>query len=265
IYPEERRAEILSWHIRTAEFSAFISYPIIGYILGYAFPYEKSYRIFFLLSGLMSVFTIWYIVKMLPQVTKEERLKVTKFSFKFDRHFSIFLIVDFFYFMAEGVIPGFIVINYIIKVLGKTIFEASVLEALMSLCSIAATYVSEKASNLKRSYALFVAFLLLSISSSLMLLKPGFLSVIVIYAFYNFADIFLFPFYREWWYSMIPPDKTTELHAARDSLRNLYGIFSAFLAGVLAGVSPVFGYFVASMLFALAGIISLFVSLKHHS
>ena len=134
----------------------------------------------------------------------------------------------------------------------------------MSLCTIMSTYASEKLSNAKKNLILFVSFSLLSLSSSLMLLKPPFLSVILIYALYSFADSFLFPFYREWWYSMIPPDRTTEFHAIRDSLRNLYGIFSAFLAGMFTKISPVFGYCVASFLFALAGIITLLVKQDYH-
>ncbi len=262
IYPEEKREEVLSWHLRTAEISTAATYPILGYLLGYVFPDERSYRVFFLLCGLMSAFTIWYLVKMLPDAGKEERMKITKFSFKFDRHFASFLIVDCLFFMAEGFIPGFIMINYIIKVLNKTIFEVAVLEALMSLCTITATFASEKLSGMKKGQALFVSFLLLSLSSALMLSKPPFWGVLLVYALYNFADSFLFPFYRQWFYSMVPPEKTTELHAACDSLRNLYGIFSAALAGTLASISPVFGYGLASAFFAACGTAALFMKIE---
>lgn len=130
--------------MRLPEISQLISFPILGYIFGYLFNTPLHYRIGFMLIGLSSVFTIIYIYKYLPRLDKRDRIEPEKFTFRVDREFRLILIMEALTTLAWSLAPIIVLLNYIVNVLGLTLFEAMVFEASVSIGAITATYISER-------------------------------------------------------------------------------------------------------------------------
>lgn len=250
IYPQDKYEEIFAWHLRLPEVASLLSYPVFGYILGYVFTQPKHYRAVFLFFGLFSAFTIYYIIRFFPSVGKKERISPEGFKFR-TGEFKAFLVFEALLSLAWNIAPGIVLINYIINSLKKTVFEVTLVSVAMSLATIVGTYVSEKLKK-ERSFEIMAfgigiyAFYTLVMSTS-----PPLWIVIAISALGELGDAIWFPFYRAWMFRMIPREKVSEIHAALSSYRKTIQIFSPFIAGWLASLSPTLPY-MASFSFSLA-------------
>ncbi len=207
--------------------------------------------------GLSSVFTIAYLVKALPPLDARERIGVEKFRFRVDREFKLILLVDALAMLGWSLAPEIVLLNYIVNVLGYTLFEAMVVEAAVSVGAILATYVTERIGKQYRYEMIGLGYGLITLWALLMVLNPPLILVIIAYFICRFGDTLAFPYYRAWIFSKIPREKASSLFAALSSYRRLIVLSSPLLAGLLASINPLLPYLASLPLFASITIILL--------
>ncbi len=262
IYPQERRHEILSWHLRLPEISSIVLYPVIGYLLGYIFTKPYHYRITFLLFGLFAVFTVWYLWRFLPEVGEKERLTFERFSFRFDRGFLLFITVDSLITLASSITPELVLVNYVVFTLKKTIFEVTLIVATMAAVTVFTTFLTEKARKEWAKFYMTLGLGLLVLYSLIMGFSPSFTVTLFAYTVMEFGSALMFPFYRDWMWSFVLPEKSAQFHGALSSLRRSIRIISPFLAGWQAFIHPVMPYITGGFLYSAAAVLIMVQSVK---
>lgn len=249
IYPKPNRTEILNWHLRLPEFSQIVSFPIIGYLLGYVFTRPFHYRISFLLISITSVLAAWYLMKFLVVDKEREKLSRESFSFRFSPRFWKFLVIDSLMALSNSLIPELVLINYVVFKLHKTLFEITLIEVTMSISTIAATYLSDRMKRDQR-FMIFLGMTLVSVSLFLISLGVNFPILVPLYGVIRFGSTVMFPYYRSWMWSFVPPKSSAQVHGALSSLRKIIGMMSPAIAGFLASVGPTFPYIASATLYA---------------
>ncbi|WP_456321327.1 MFS transporter [Palaeococcus sp. (in: euryarchaeotes)] len=262
IYPEEKYEEIFAWHLRLPEMSRIMMFPILGYLLGYVYTKPEHYRMVFMGFGVLSAFTITYIWLFLPSVGKEERITPEGFTFR-TGEFKLLLAFEALLTLAWELAPEIVLINYVVFVLKKTIFEVTLIAVASSLASILGTYASERIPKGKGFHAIGTGMMINAFYALVMALSPPFWLVLVIYAVGNFGDTFWFPFYRSWMFKLIPREKASEFHAAITSYRKIIGLVTPFIAGFLASVHATLPYAISFVLFLMIG--WLFMKMRQES
>jgi len=252
IYPEDKYEEIFAWHLRLPEISRLITFPVMGYILGYVYPGPESYRWAFIFFGLFSAVTVAYIWRFLPSVGREERITPEGFTFKVGE-FKVLLAFEALLTLAWALAPELVLINYVVFVLHKTVFEVTLIACASSLASIIGTYASERVPKGRGFQAMGVGMLINAFYALVMALSPPFWIVLLVHAVSDFGNTFWFPFYRSWMFKLIPKEKASEFHAAISSYRKLLGLFTPFIAGALASVHATLPYAASLGLFLVTG------------
>ncbi|BEP18087.1 MFS transporter [Pyrofollis japonicus] len=251
LYPENKIEEIFAWHIRLPEISQLIGFLVLGYIFGHVLNTPYHYRVGFVVFGLVSILTVFYLLRFLPRLNVEERISAEKFEFKVDNEFRLILVLEALTTLAWSMAPEIVLLNYVVNVLGLTLFEAMVVEAAISVGAIAATYISEKIGSKHRFKAIALGYILISLWALIMYMNPPFILVVAAYLIARFGDILAFPFYRSWIFSKIPKEKASSILSALSSYRRLIALASPALAGLLASIRPTLPY-LASLMFFLA-------------
>nr|WP_206205762.1 MFS transporter [Thermococcus sp. Bubb.Bath] len=259
IYPEDEYEEIFAWHLRLPEISRLITFPIMGYLLGYVYTEPGHYRLTFLFFGLFSVVTVTYLWLFLPSAGKEERISPEGFTFKAGE-FKRLLAFETLLTLAWELAPEFVLINYVVFVLHKTVFEVTLIAVASSLASIIGTYASERIPKEKGFQAISLGMFLNSFYALVMALAPPFWLALVAYAIESFSGVFWFPFYRSWMFRLIPMEKASELHAAISSYRRVIGLVTPLVAGALASIHPTLPYGASLLGFIVAGLFLLWIA-----
>ncbi len=255
LYPRDKLEEVFVWHMRLPLISQIIGYLVLGYIFGYIYNEPVHYRIAFIGFALSSVFTVYYLYRFLPPLSREERIEPEKFTFKIDREFRIILLVEALTTLAWRLAPSIVFLNYVVNVLGKTLFEAMLAEVAVSLGGLTATYLTERIGRKYASKIMFIGYLLVTLWALIMSLKPQIHLVITAYFIMELGSTLVFPYYRGWLYRKIPRDRSTTIFAAIGSYRRVIGLITPFIAGLLASINPVLPYNVSLVLFLVTGII----------
>ncbi|NJE41635.1 MFS transporter [Thermococcus sp. GR6] len=254
IYPEDRYEEIFAWHLRLPEISRLVTFPILGYLFGYVWSSADHYRLAFLFFGLLSIPTIAYIWLFLPSAGREERITPEGFTFKAGE-FKLLLAFEALLTLAWSLAPELVLINYVVFVLHKTVFEVTLIACASSLASIIGTYASERVPKGKGFQAIGLGMFLNAVYALVMALSPPFWLALVVYAMGDFGNTLWFPFYRSWQFSLIPKERASEFHAAISSYNRLIGLVTPFIAGALASVHATLPYAASLVLFLLAGVL----------
>jgi len=151
--------------------------------------------------------------------------------------------------LAWSIAPDIVLLNYIVNVLGLTLFEAMIVEAAISVGAIGATCISERIGKEHGFEAIAAGYILVSLWALIMYLNPPFILVIIAYLIARFGDILAFPFYRSWIFSKIPKEKASSILATLSSYRKLIALASPALAGLLASIKPTLPYLISLILF----------------
>ncbi|WP_456366735.1 MFS transporter [Thermococcus sp.] len=252
IYPEGKYEEIFAWHLRLPEISRVLTFPIMGYILGYVYPGPESYRWAFVIFGLFSAFTVAYIWRFLPSIGRAERVTPEGFTFRAGE-FKVFLAFEAILTLAWMLAPDMVLTNYIVFVLHKTIFEVTLVIVVSSLASIIGTYASERVPKEKGFRAISLSMFFNAFYALVMALAPPLWLVLVVCLIGDLGSSLGFPFYRSWMFRLIPKEKASEFHAAISSYRRVLGMFTPLVAGALAGVHATLPYAASLVFFVLAG------------
>ncbi|WP_148881923.1 MFS transporter [Thermococcus aciditolerans] len=252
IYPEDRYEEIFAWHLRLPEIARLITFPVLGYIFGYLYPGAENYRWAFLFFGLFSAVTVAYIWFFLPSVGREERITPEGFTFKVGE-FKVLLAFEALLTLAWALAPELVLINYVVFVLHKTVFEVTLIACASSIASIIGTYASERVPKGKGFQVIGLGMLINAVYALVMALSPPFWLALAVYALGDFGNTLWFPFYRSWQFSLIPKERASEFHAAISSYNRLIGLVTPFIAGALASIHATLPYAASLVLFLVTG------------
>ncbi|ASJ05027.1 MFS transporter [Thermococcus barossii] len=259
IYPADKYEEIFAWHLRLPEVARLITFPILGYVFGYLYPSAESYRWAFIFFGLFSAVTVAYIWLFLPSVGKKERITPEDFTFKVGE-FKVLLAFEALLTLAWALAPEIVLINYVVFVLHKTVFEVTLIACASSLASIIGTYASERVPKGRGFQVIGAGMFINAVYALVMALSPPFWLALIVYAVGDFGNTLWFPFYRSWQFSLIPKERASEFHAAISSYNRLIGLVTPFIAGALASIHATLPYAASLAMFLIAG--SLFTKLS---
>ena len=251
LYPQDRVEEVLTWHMRLPVLSQLAGFLSLGYIFGHVLTSPRHYRVGFMVLGASSVGAAAYLIRALPKMSGGRRL-TEELEFRFDREFALILAVESLTTAAWELAPGIVLLNYVINVLGLTLFEAMVVEAMVSLGALAATYIAEKVPREQRFLAISIGYALISAWALVMALSPPFTLVLVAYFTLELGSTLMFPFYRGWLFTKIPEGKASSILASISSYRRLISLFTPGAAGYLAYLSPTLPYLTSLIMFTVA-------------
>jgi len=257
LYPEDRMEEVFVWHMRLPEISQLLGFLILGYLFSYVFNAPHHYRLGFIAIGASSIFTIVYLLRFLPRLDLEERIGVERFEFRIDREFRVILLIEGLTMLAWSIAPEIVLLNYVVNVLGLTLFEAMVVEASISIGAILATYVSERISRRRRFEAIAAGYAMISLWALTMSLGPSFMLVVAAYFISRFGEVLAFPFYRSWIFGKVPKEKASSILSALSSYRRTIVLASPAVAGFLASIKPTLPYLASLLLFTASATASL--------
>ncbi|RLG78267.1 MAG: MFS transporter [Thermoprotei archaeon] len=249
LYPEERMEEAFAWHLRLPEITQLFSFLLLGYLFGYIYTSVTNLRIGFIAIGLSSVFTILYILKFIPKMGKEERIEAGTFTFRIDKEFKLILLLEALITLAWSMAPEIVLLNYVVNVLGMTLFEVMLVEAAVSVGAITATYLTERIPKDEGFKAMATGYILIALWAAIMMINPPIMLVILAYFIGRFGDILAFPFYRTWIFSKIPKEKASSLLSALSSYRKIVALLTPAIAGYLASLKPTLPYLLSLILF----------------
>jgi len=263
LYPRERLEEVFAWHMRLPEVAQLIGFLTLGYLFGHVLTTPDWYRVGFAAFSVSSLATIAYLLKALPRMDAEERVEVGAPKFRVDAEFRAILLLEALLTLAWGLAPDIVMLNYVVNVLGLTLFEAMLVEAGISLGAIVATYVSERVGRESAFKAMGIGYALVAAWAAIMLSSPPLLIVIAAYFICRFGETLAFPFYRAWIFRKVPKAKATEVFAALSSYRRVINIVTPAIAGALAMIWATLPYLASLILFFIIGAILL--TLHHRS
>ncbi|RLE54116.1 MAG: MFS transporter [Thermoprotei archaeon] len=249
LYPKDRLEEVFAWHMRLPELSQLIGFLVLGYVFGYVLTKPYHYRAFFIAIGLLSMLMVVYILKALPKLDVEERLRIEKFTFKIDREFTTILVIETLTTLAWSLTPEFVLLNYVINVLNLTLFEVMIVEAFISIGAILATYITERIPKEYRYVAIAVGYIMVATWTLLMSMNPPFAVVVIAHFIARFGETLAFPFYRSWLFSKVPAHRASSLLAAVASYRRLVATTAPAVAGYLANIHSTLPYTTALALY----------------
>ncbi len=255
LYPQEKVEEVFVWHLRLPEITQLFSFLLLGYLFGYIYTSAIHLRIGFIVIGMSSLITILYILKYIPRMNKEERIEAEVFTFRFDKEFKLILLLEALITLAWSMAPEIVLLNYIINVLGMTLFEVMLVEASVSIGTIAATYLAERIPKDKGFKAMGLGYILIALWAVIMMLNPPISLVLLAYFIGRFGDALAFPFYRAWIFSKIPKEKASSLLSALSSYRKIIALVTPVLAGFLAAVKPTLPYSLSFTLFLITSLL----------
>jgi len=159
-----------------------------------------------------------------------------------------------------ALVPEFILINYVVFVLHKTIFEITLIALACSMMRIAGTYVSECVPKEKSFHAIALGMFLNAFYALVMALAPPFWLALAVYSIGDFGNALWFPFYRSWMFKLILKEKASEFHAPLSSYRRVLGMVTPFVAGFLASIHATLLYGASLIAFIVAGIFLLWIA-----
>jgi len=258
LYPEDKMEEVFAWHMRLPVASQMVGFLAFGYLFGYIYTSPHDYRLAFLFFGFISAFTILYLIKFLPKLDVKERIEAETFKFKVDPEFRLILSLEAILTLAWSMAPEIVLMNYVINVLKKTLFEVMLVEVFMSSASFLATFVSERIKREKRFIVMAFSMLLVTCWATLMMISPPLPIVLLAYFIGEFGDTLMFPFYRTWIFSKIPKDRASEILAAISSYRKMFGLMVPLIAGALASLTPTLPYAASLLLYAISILLFLY-------
>ncbi|MCD6084871.1 MAG: hypothetical protein J7J20_04950 [Desulfurococcales archaeon] len=129
IYPEDRMKEALTWHLRLPELSIIVSYPVLGYILGYLCGEPYCFRYFFLFLAMYELALVPYIFLFFkPRVLKHGNSKETGAHINW-RKYSMYVVADVIFMLAWSLAPALALVYLVTERYSGNMFHIALVEA----------------------------------------------------------------------------------------------------------------------------------------
>lgn len=265
IYPEDRMKEALTWHLRVPELSIVISYPIIGYILGYVCPSTDCIRTAFLLMSAYTLLLIPYILmKFEPVIIEGEEDKKENKAGGGWRKYLPYIVAEVLFILGWALAPPLALVYLVYERFGGSMFHVALAEASVSMATLVGTILVERVSSrhafrgLSMGTAVTVAGL-----AALVAMPPVIAVLMAAFFIVRLGDTFVFVFKRSWLYSLMSRKEAPTVSAYLSSIRRLITVASPLIAGLLASIDPRVPY-VACMILLLLTIPAYYYGMRLH-
>ncbi len=252
IYPEDRMKEALAWHLRLPELAVIVSYPIIGYVLGYICDQPECFRMLFLFFAVYELALVPYIYFYFKPVVLEEEEDDEE-----EEHASIrdywgrykyYIVADILFITAWALAPGLALVYYVIEWLKGNMFHVALIEAAISTATLTGTWITDRIREEKAFRALQAGTLVTVGGLALMISTQMFIVALLAAYILRIGDTLVFVFKRTWLYSIMSKSEASKVSAALSSIRKVISISSPFMAGALAFLDPRAPYIICLLL-----------------
>jgi len=250
IYPEDRMKEALTWHLRLPELSIIISYPVLGYILGYLCGEPYCFRYLFLFLAMYELALVPYVFLFFkPIVLKHENSKETRVHINW-RKYGVYVVADVIFMLAWSLAPALALVYLVTERFSGNMFHIALVEAFISIATLVSLAVIDKIPEPRAFWSLQVGTLI-TIAGLLTMVLTTEIPVLMLAAFVTrFGDSFIFVFKRTWLYSMMGRHEASVVSAVLSSIRRVVTVVSPGIAGALAYVDPRLPYIACLTLLA---------------
>ena len=242
--------DALTWHLRLPELSIILSYPILGYFLGYLCSEPYCFRYFFLFLAMYELALVPYIfILFKPIVLKHESNKENEVRINW-RKYCVYIAADVIFMLAWSLAPALALVYLVIERLSGNLFHIALVEATISAATLVSLAVIDKIPESKAFQSLQEGTLL-TIAGLLIIVFTTDFPVLMLAAFVTrFGDSFIFVFKRTWLYGMMGRHEASIVSAVLSSIRRVITVVSPGVAGALANVDPRLPYIVCLVLLA---------------
>lgn len=267
VYPKENLEKIYAYHFALPELALLITYPIIGYLLGFVFTSLFAMRIVFVMAGLSSIFFVFYISKFLPPAFKKIQFKE---KHEFPRKIWPVISAEIMLVFSFGITTGLVIDNFVYNILGLNVFFILIIVVITSSTSLVASILSDRLGEKHRFKMLFLSLLFLlvygiSVASLEFLGLDAFLTFVLLLLFsmiLGFGHTLWFIYHRSFLFRLIPDEKRGLVLGSISSLNRIFGIFAPFVAGFMASqISPLSTFYLQIILIIMS-MIMYFISMK---
>ncbi len=255
IYPEDRMKEALAWHLRLPEVAIIVSYPIVGFILGYVCTSPECFRSLFLFFAIYELALVPYIYFCFKPVVLEKEddegagggggLK------EYWRRYRYYIIADILFATAWSLAPSVALVYYVMEWLKGNMFHVALIEAAISTATLTGTWLVNRVGEDEAFRALQVGTAVAVAGLATMALTKSFILVLAAAYVLRLGDTFIFIFKRSWLFSIMGKAEASKVSAALSSLRRGISVVSPAVAGALAYLDPRAPYIACLALLAL--------------
>ncbi len=260
-YPEEIREKVYVYHMALPEAAQFITFPLIGALLGFLFTSLEAFRVLFMISGLSSLFFLMYIWKWLPETSQKVRLKEKGEFAGIPRQILPVAAAEILMVFSFGLTCGLVLDNYVYNVLSLSVFFVILIEVAISGTSILASFVANKAGKKSRFKMLYTGVILMTIYAIFtanieywnLNPKQTFMLLFVATMVMEFGHTIWLIFHRSYLFEFIPSDKRGSILGTISSMHKIFGIAAPLIAGIMAHrISPLSPFYLQFSLLILA-------------
>ncbi len=253
IYPEDRMKEALAWHLRLPELAIIVSYPVMGYILGYVCCEPQCFRMLFLFFAVYELVLIPYIYYCFKPVVLEEEAEEKREDTSlrdYWRRYKYYIIADVLFITAWTLAPGLALVYYVVEWLKGNMFHVALIEAAISTATLTGTWITDRIGDSKAFKALQAGTIITIAGLALMISTKVFPLVLVAAYILRIGDTLVFVFRRTWLYSIMTRSEASKVSAALSSIRRAIRVVAPTITGALALLDPRAPYIVCLLLLA---------------
>ncbi len=236
VYPEGRFKEAMVWHLALPELSIVLTYPAVGYVLGYLCDTPVCFRAAFLAFAIYELLLAPYILLAFkPVVLEAEEGEGTSGAW---RRYRLYVAVDVLFVAAWSLAPSLALVYLVMERFGGNMFHIALAEASISLATLSSLPLADRIPS-DRAFQSLQAFTLLTISGlAAMVLSSSFSALLAAVYVVRFGDALVFVFKRTWLFNIMGRREASVVSAALSSLRRALGVASPLIAGALAMLDP---------------------------
>ncbi len=237
VYPEGRFKEAMVWHLALPELSIVLTYPAVGYILGYVCDTPACFRTAFLAFAVYELLLVPYILLAFKPVVLEAEEEEEERGKAWERY-KLYVAVDVLFITAWSLAPSLALVYLVMERFGGNMFHVALTEASISLATLSSLPLADRIPASRVFKALQVATLLAVAGLAAMVMSSSFPALLAAVYVVRFGDALVFVFKRTWLFSIMGRREASMASAAISSLRRVLGVVSPLLAGALATLDP---------------------------
>ncbi len=240
VYPEGRFKEAMVWHVAVPELSVVITYPALGYVLGRFCDSPSHLRHAFLAFAVYQLLLIPYTLLALRPVILEAELEDSGEGGggAHWRRYFLYAAVDALFILGWSLAPSLAMVYLVMERFGGSMLHVALVEASMSLASIASLPLAGEISSARSFQALQGATLITTAGLAAVILSDSFPSLLLAAWAVRFGDALAFVLRRAWLFGIMGRREASAATAALSSLRRTLSVLSPLLAGALATLDP---------------------------
>jgi len=232
-----------------------VSYPIIGYVLGYMCNQPDCFRKVFLFFAVYQLALVPYIYFCFKPVVLEkgniEKEPQVKGSLRdYWKRYKYYVIADVLFITAWSLAPGLALVYFVMEWLGGNMFHIALIEAVISTATLTGTWIVDRISENKAFKALQAGTLVTITGLALMISAKSFILVLIASYIVRMGDSLVFVFKRTWLFSIMSKLEASKASATLSSIRRVISIVSPTLVGGLAYLDPRAPYIACLILLA---------------